>query len=173
MRAIAIRDPPIFLYRKPTISHLHFMERSVRHLITIATCALILTGCGTNQPTAKLSGTVSAHCENEINGAVHQELKNTGRLNAGMYDNDKSEGWKVDITWSQVTVEDSGSTYDFDWSYTIDSEAPVSGSSDIVFDGKTRAVAKVDDQLTISIDPRTFRGMHPEAKEATPLAQAK
>ena len=141
----------------------------MRFLIATALCVLFLTGCGTNQPTPQFLGTVSAQCEHEIGGFVHRELGTVGRLNAGMHDSQNSEGWIVDITWSQVDV--AKSTYDFDWSYTIDSEAPVSGSSEISFDGNNRAVAKVDDRLTISIDPRTFREIHPDAKPAIPLAQ--
>ena len=138
----------------------------MRFLFAIATIALLLAGCGTNQSAPQFSGTVSAFCPNDIQLDVNTELKKSGKITGGMYDNSKMSGWKVDINWSQTAVKNSKATYRFKWSYTIDSDEPVTGSSDITFDGKNRVVTKVDNRLTISVDPRSFREMHPNAKEA-------
>ena len=142
----------------------------MRFFFTIATIALLLTGCGTNQSTPQFSGTVSAFCPNDIQAKISTELK-SGQVNGGMYDNSESRGWKVDIDWRQSAVKNTSATYQFNWSYTIDSDEPVTGSSDITFDGKNRVVTKVDNRLTISVNPRSFEEMHPNAKEAVALAK--
>ena len=142
----------------------------MRFFFAIAIVAFLLTGCGTNQSTPQFSGTVSAFCPNDIQAKVSTELK-SGKVNGGMYSNSGLSGWKVDIAWRQSAVKNKKATYRFSWSYTIDSEEPVTGASDITFDGKNRIVTKVDNRLTISLDPRSFREMHPGAKEAVALTK--
>lgn len=130
-----------------------------KHYFTIAITTVLMAGCGTDSATPRFAGTVVAHVGSADSGTStsHAFTKN-GRFVAGFdYGDAESIDWKATIDWSFIALQDSVDAYRLNWTFSPESDEPVSGTSNIAYDGVNQTVTVVNDQLTITIDPRNIQ----------------
>ena len=135
------------------VIRLKIMKTLPRSLFCIAILACV--GCDGKRSTPQHSGVVFAHVDSIDSGTgVSTVLTKFGDFDSGFdYGDTETIDWDVTIRWRFLKSNDSVDSYHLSWVFTPASGTPVSGSSDVAYDGSTRAVVPINKQLTVTIDP--------------------
>ena len=125
------------------------------HQLLIALVIVVAAGCDRTQALPRHSGVVFAHVgsADSETGTSH-DLTEAGQFAAGFDHGDVNAiDWDAMIKWKYLTTNDATDSYRLNWVFSPASGASVSGTSDVVYDGSTKAVVVINDQLTVTISP--------------------
>jgi hypothetical protein len=124
-------------------------------LVLVAMAAGLTVGCGPEKVAQRFAGTFIAHVGSSDSVTSNRaDLTPRGRLVAGFDYGDANEtDWTATIDWSLLASKTSSDRYQLTWKFVPESGPSVSGISSILYDGKNQAVVRVNEQLSITIDP--------------------
>ena len=114
-----------------------------------------LSGCASETPVARHSGSVVSHVDSYGSGmGGSQHLSNLGQMSAGFdYGDSSKTDWKGSIKWSFLRREGNSDVYKVEWEHKPKGGSATRKVEGLSFDGVIPAKLVVNEQWVISIEP--------------------
>ena len=114
-----------------------------------------LSGCASETPVARYSGSVVSHVDSYGSGTGgSQHLANLGQMSAGFdYGDSSKTDWKGSIKWSFLRREGNSDVYKVEWEHKPKGGSATRKVEGLSFDGVIPAKLVVNEQWLISIEP--------------------
>jgi hypothetical protein len=124
-------------------------------LIMIAFVVASLSGCASETPVARYSGSIVSHVDSYGSGTgSSQHLSKLGQMGGGFdYGDSSKTDWKASIKWSFLRSEGNSDVYQVEWEFKPQGGPTTHKVEELSFDGVIPAKLVVNEHWVISIEP--------------------